>query len=150
MIVTADRHLESVLRGRPRRKGGLYHLVCSVCDGPFASRRADAETCSPKCRMRRHRQQEALSQIRVASTTEVAETVSGDVTDVDTKRKTPTPESRRLDELEYNKLCWQMAVANSHCHSPDCQEPRAGLVLRQRRHGGPMFCPRHFGESVAG
>ena len=92
--------------------------------------------------------QEALSQIRVASTTQVAEIVSGDVTDVDTKRKTPTTESRRLDELEYNKLCWQMAVANSHCHFPGCQEPRAGLVLRQRWHGGPMFCPRHFGEAV--
>jgi len=62
----ADHRLEPALRGRPRRKHGLYHLTCSVCGGPFTSRRADAETCSPKCRMRRHRQQEALSQIRVA------------------------------------------------------------------------------------
>ena len=150
MIVTADHRLESALRGRPRRKHGLYPLTCQVCGGPFTSKRADAETCSPKCRKTRQRQQEALSQIKVPSTTQVAETVSGDVTDVDTKRKTPTIESRQLDELEYNKLCWQMTVANSHCHYPGCREPRAGLVLRQRRHGGPMFCPRHFGESVAG
>lgn len=129
---------------------GLYRFTCRVCGGPFASRRADAETCSPKCRMRRHRQQEALSQIRVASTTEVAETVSGGVTDVDTKRNAATPESRQLDELEYNELSWRLTVANSRCHHPGCQEPRAGLVLRQRRPSGPMLCPRHFEEAVAG
>ena len=143
-----DRHLDIALRGRPRRKAGLHPLACSVCGGLFTSRRVDAESCGPKCRKRRQRQQEALSQINVAPTTGVAEIVSGDVTAIDTKRKTPTTESRRLDELERNKLCWQMTVANSHCHSPGCREPRAGLVLR-RRPSGPMFCPHHFEEAQA-
>jgi len=150
MTLTVDPHLESALRGRPRRKGGLYRLTCRVCGGPFASKRADAESCSPRCRKRHQRQQKALSQIKAAPTTEVAETVSGGVTDVDTKRKTPTPESRQLDELEYNELSWRLTVANSRCHHPGCQEPRAGLVLRQRRPSGPMLCPRHFEEAVAG
>jgi len=146
----AERRLESALRGRPRRKDGLYHLTCSVCGNPFTSKRPDAETCSPRCRKARQRQQEALSQIILTTDTGVAEIVSGGVTAVDTKRKTPTPESRQLDELEYNELSWRLPVANSRCHHPGCQEPRAGLVLRQRRPGGPMLCPRHFGEAVAG
>ena len=146
MTLVADRCLESALRGRPRRKGGLYRLTCRVCGGPFASKRADAESCSSRCRKRHQRQQKALSQIKVASTTEVAETVSGDVTDTDTKRSGATPESRQLDQREYNELSWRLTLASSHCHYPGCQEPRKGMVLRQHRHGGPMFCERHFGD----
>ena len=150
MIVTADHRLEPALRGRPRRKGGLYRFTCRVCGGPFASSRADAETCSPRCRKTRQREQEALSQIMVASTTEVAETVSGPVTDVDTKRSAATPESRQLDQREHDELSWRLTLTNSRCHFPGCQEPRAGLVLRQRRPGGAMFCPPHFEETLAG
>lgn len=146
MTLVADRCLESALRGRPRRKGGLYRLTCRVCGGPFASKRADAESCSSRCRKRHQRQQKALSQIKVASTTEVAETVSGDVTDTDTKRSGATPESRQLDQREYNELSWRLTLASSHCHYPSCQEPRRGMVLRQHRHGGPTFCERHFGK----
>ena len=146
MTLTADRHMESALRGRRRRKGGLYHLTCRVCRGPFTSRRADAETCGGRCRKARQRQQRALSQIKVAPTTGVAETVSGDVTDVDTKRSSATTESRQLDQREYDQLSWRLTLGNSRCHYPGCQEPQKGLVLRQHRHGGPMFCPRHFGE----
>ena len=146
MTLTANHHLESALRGRPRRKGGLYHLTCQVCSGPFPSRRADAETCSPRCRKARQRQQEALSQINVAPTTGVAEIVSGDVTDTDTKRSGVTPDSRQLDQREYDELSWRLTLASSHCHYPGCREPRKGMVLRQHRHGGPTFCERHFGK----
>ena len=129
---------------RPRRKGGLYHLACSECNGPFTSSRADAETCSPKCRKTRQRREEALSQINVPLNTHLAKIVSGDVTDTDTNRNGATPESRQLDQRDYDELSWRLAVEDSTCSFPGCDESRREMVLRRRRVGGPTFCQRHL------
>lgn len=145
MIAAADRRLERVLGGRPRRKGGLYPLTCSECGGRFSSTRGDAETCSPRCRKRRQRQQEALSRISLASTTDVAEIVSGGVTGAGTNHGRATVESRQLDQREFDELSWRLTLTNSRCHYPGCAEPRKGMVLRRRRPGEVLFCERHFG-----
>lgn len=36
----------------------LHTFRCHVCGGPFEASRPDAETCSPRCRVKRHRRVE--------------------------------------------------------------------------------------------
>jgi len=136
----------TAFRGRPRRKGDLYPLACQECGDNFTSTRSDAETCSPKCRKARQRREESLSRIILTNHTGGAKTVSGDVTDADTRGNGATTQSRQLDDLEYNELSWGLTVASSNCHYPNCQTARKGMVLRQRRHSGPMLCPHHWGR----
>ncbi len=59
-------------------------------------------------------------------------------------------EMNELDQADAAVSLWERVLEDSRCQYPRCGAQGMGVVLRQRRPGGPMLCWRHFGESSAG